>query len=637
MKRQSYLRRIGKAFRLGDRRALRKRVSAYWPWAVLFFVAVLFVFKFNRVLPQAPFDLAMFSRLPVVHNGRIKPIDTVARSLLLSYGARGHVSQDKRRIVSSQFLLDALSMSSKADSYRIFRLEHPGIFALLGASFDGIDYFSFKSLSPYLHDIEEQGAQADQLGSRFRTPYQRAIIALRDQLVSYVRLKNTVQIEGRQNFLGDLSVFEGSIDGGLRKLDRRGAQKVSNSDSSKDLDHLLRFFKEFQFLSDAAIFLVVPPFGAADKLGEWESMGAGLLHRLHSDSFNLGVTTYAKLMASYQTGDSELFNSSLKLYYSELETSFSRLLRKVEWEVRFNSFGLFFKLVFVYAFVVFLFFISWLRSGRRGCERAAYYLLVFGFAMQTMGIVFRIWVQGRPPVTNLYSSALFVGWVAIFAGLVLERRFRKGIGTMAAAVIGLITLVIAHRLHLQGDTMEMLQAVLDSNIWLATHVVMMVTGYAAAFLTGFIAIIYLVKGIFTKSLDKRTAADLTKMVFGCACFTLLFSFIGTVLGGIWADQSWGRFWGWDPKENGALLIILWFGIILHAWIGGYIRQRGLMIMAVFGNILTSFSWWGVNMLGVGLHSYGFMDGSFLTLVLFMFSQLVFMWLGTLPKRYWRSG
>jgi ABC-type transport system involved in cytochrome c biogenesis permease subunit len=88
------------------------------------------------------------------------------------------------------------------------------------------------------------------------------------------------------------------------------------------------------------------------------------------------------------------------------------------------------------------------------------------------------------------------------------------------------------------------------------------------------------------------------MVYGVICFATLFSFVGTVLGGIWADQSWGRFWGWDPKENGALLIVLWCAMILHARWGGLIRPARLMAMAIFGNAITAFSWFGVNMLGV---------------------------------------
>ena len=112
--------------------------------------------------------------------------------------------------------------------------------------------------------------------------------------------------------------------------------------------------------------------------------------------------------------------------------------------------------------------------------------------------------------------------------------------------------------------------------------------------------------------------------------------VGTILGGIWADQSWGRFWGWDPKENGALLIVLWNAIILHARWGGLVRQRGLMVMAVFGNVVTSWSWFGVNMLGIGLHSYGFMDSAFPWLIAFGASQLVFMMIGLLPLHLWRS-
>ena len=126
------------------------------------------------------------------------------------------------------------------------------------------------------------------------------------------------------------------------------------------------------------------------------------------------------------------------------------------------------------------------------------------------------------------------------------------------------------------------------------------------------------------------------MTYGVVCFATLFSFVGTVLGGIWADQSWGRFWGWDPKENGAVLIVLWCAIILHARWGGFIRQRGLMIMAIFGNIVTSFSWFGVNMLGVGLHSYGFMQKAFPWLVGFMISQLALMAIAAMPLERWRS-
>jgi ABC-type transport system involved in cytochrome c biogenesis permease subunit len=262
--------------------------------------------------------------------------------------------------------------------------------------------------------------------------------------------------------------------------------------------------------------------------------------------------------------------------------------------------------------------------------------VLVAFLTATAGILTRMWLEGRPPVTNLYSSALFVGWGSVGLCLILERIFRNGIGSVAAGIIGFLTLLIAHHLSLSGDTLEMMRAVLDTNLWLATHVVIVTTGYAATFLSGFLALIYIFRGVFTRSLDKATAETLTRMVYGIVCFATLCSLVGTVLGGIWADQSWGRFWGWDPKENGALIIVIWNAIILHARWGGMVKQRGLMCMAVFGNIVTSWSWFGVNMLGIGLHSYGFMDAAFWWLIGFVVSQLLIIIVANLPLEKWRS-
>jgi ABC-type transport system involved in cytochrome c biogenesis permease subunit len=269
-------------------------------------------------------------------------------------------------------------------------------------------------------------------------------------------------------------------------------------------------------------------------------------------------------------------------------------------------------------------------------RRTGFALLVVAFLIHTIGLGFRMYLEGRPPVTNLYSSAIFIGWGAAALGLVLERIFKGGIGLVASGLIGFSTLIIAHHLALSGDTMEMLRAVLDTNLWLATHVVVITLGYASMFVAGLLAAIYIVRGFFTRGLSTETARGLARMVYGIVCFATLTSFAGTILGGIWADQSWGRFWGWDPKENGALLIVLWNAMILHARWGGVIKERGLMAMAVFGNIVTSFSWFGVNMLGVGLHAYGFMDKALFWLIAFDVSQAVLIAAALTPARFWAS-
>jgi ABC-type transport system involved in cytochrome c biogenesis permease subunit len=220
--------------------------------------------------------------------------------------------------------------------------------------------------------------------------------------------------------------------------------------------------------------------------------------------------------------------------------------------------------------------------------------------------------------------------------------------------------------------MEMMRAVLDTNFWLATHVVIVTLGYASTYVAGFLGILFVILGLFTRRLTspftKKGAATavavttfispplgaavaltalpsadkiamdkaLAKMIYAITCFATLFSFVGTVLGGIWADQSWGRFWGWDPKENGALIIVLWNVLILHARWGGLVRERGLANLAIFGNIVTTWSFFGTNMLGVGLHSYGFMDEQRVAFLTFIASQAALIVMGLLPVRFWQS-
>jgi ABC-type transport system involved in cytochrome c biogenesis permease subunit len=380
-----------------------------------------------------------------------------------------------------------------------------------------------------------------------------------------------------------------------------------------------------------AYMLAIP---SADS-PQWQSIGAVLLQALSTGNIHPIARAYAEIGDAYQAGDSRTFNQQVSALRDWFAKDQPIATKRTSYEFFFNHADPFSHSMDLYL-LAFLFACgSWL-VWTRPLNRAAFYLLLLTLAVHTFGLVSRMYLQERPPVTNLYSSAIFIGWGAVIVALILERIFRDGIGAACAGAIGFITLIIAHHLAGSGDTLEMLQAVLDTNLWLATHVVVVTTGYAAMFLAGMLAMIYVIRGAFTPSLKKETADSLARMTYGVVCFATLFSFVGTVLGGIWADQSWGRFWGWDPKENGAVLIVLWCAITLHARWGGFIRQRGLMIMAIFGNIVTSFSWFGVNMLGVGLHSYGFMEKAFPWLCAFIASQLALMAVAAMPLERWRS-
>ncbi len=245
--------------------------------------------------------------------------------------------------------------------------------------------------------------------------------------------------------------------------------------------------------------------------------------------------------------------------------------------------------------------------------------LALAITIHSLTILCRIMITGRAPVINLYSSAVFIGWGSALFGLIVERFFRYGIGNMLASGMGVLSLFVAYGLD-EGDTMPVLRAVLDTQFWLSTHVLSVTLGYVATLVAGGFGIIYLFANWFGK--DDKFLRDIYRCCYGAACFGILFSFIGTVLGGLWADDSWGRFWGWDPKENGALLIVIWNVIMLHARWDGMVKGRGFSLLAIGGTIVTAWSWFGTNELGIGLHAYGgFNSGVLRILVGFMISQL----------------
>jgi ABC-type transport system involved in cytochrome c biogenesis permease subunit len=282
----------------------------------------------------------------------------------------------------------------------------------------------------------------------------------------------------------------------------------------------------------------------------------------------------------------------------------------------------------------------WAIGWHRPLNRLAFWIIVCTLVVHTGALAARVVISGRPPVTNLYSSAVFIGWGCVIFGVVLERLLKMGVGNIVASSAGFVTLVIADKLAMDGETMAVMQAVLDTQFWLSTHVVCITLGYSATFVAGLLGIVYLfarfVPGALEAIVSKRQGAPLSlgkalgTMMYGVTCFAVFFSFWGTVLGGLWADDSWGRFWGWDPKENGALMIVIWNAIMLHALWDRMVGDRGLAMLAVGGNIVTSWSWFGVNELGVGLHSYGFTDGVLLALSLTMLAHLLVIASGFVP-------
>ncbi len=635
-----------------------KNLFKLLPWLFL----ALFATEIVAVLlpkKDGEFHVREFGRLPVLLNGRIQPFDSVAHNSLLQIRSTADVPLEEvpswkfwhhpRKLKSTEWLLEVMLRPEQADDRPIFLIHHPDLIGELklgdkGVEKSGLRYYTFNELRPVVSEIGEQSEKASEVKpEESRTALQKQVLKLSNAVMLYHRLKNSLQPEGSDDFAKELSDFQNAIGPGFAAA--RASQEGKEFDKEA-LDRLIQPLGQFEAMARFAYPLIVPPLKPEVARDNWQNAGASLMDAAHHGEVHPAMKYFAAMATAYRHDKPADFNQAVEDYKQWLSPIFAKELSKGRSEFYFNDIKAFFHAMIIYL-CAFLLAVGALLTFAlspnlsESLRRSAFYLVLLAGVVHTFGLVFRMILEGRPPVTNLYSSAIFIGWGAMVLGSGLERIYRLGIGSAVASFAGFITLIIAHNLALDGDTMEMLRAVLDTNFWLATHVVVVTLGYASTFVAGLLAITYIFVGLFTPILAQNVnkaeiGKILAKMVYAIVCFATLFSFVGTVLGGIWADQSWGRFWGWDPKENGALIIVIWNVAILHARWGGLVKERGLMNMAVFGNIVTSFSWFGVNMLGIGLHSYGFMDAAFKWLMMFVAAQLVIIIMGMLPPRYWVS-
>lgn len=544
----------------------------------IFVTFALLIAGFNLLSSpdQSEYNLHEFAQIPVSAGGRIKPMDTAARHLVSVSSGKQSIRDNGEKISAIEYLIDLVAKPEAIKGTPILRVDHPDVLALMEFRPEDAGKLDFNTIESHWDKIQLQAQLASQVDRQERDGYQRAVLKLHSQVM--------------------------------------------------------------ELLSHAALEqpYSIPPTSAD---GEWASFTSEFQQGATLERTHPAVAYQAAMFTAWNEQDTERFNSAVSNYIGLLERDMSSVMDRSRLEILYNRAKGFQGAMVVYT-LAFLVICGGLLTNLKNNGRASQYfgfeslrrsgtaLIWTAFLIHTVTLIIRIYLQDRPPVTNLYSSAIFVGWAAVLTGLILEHFHRLGIAALGSATIGFSTLVVAHNLGTDGDTMEMMQAVLDSNFWLATHVITITLGYSATFLAGTLAAVYLIWSVLRKTgIKSETKKSLFGMVYGTVCFALLLSFIGTVLGGIWADQSWGRFWGWDPKENGAALIVLITAIILHARWGGIIRERGVMVLAVFGNIVTAWSWFGTNMLGVGLHSYGFMNSAVMWMSIFVISQLAIMCLG----------
>jgi ABC-type transport system involved in cytochrome c biogenesis permease subunit len=564
------------------------------------------------MVKENEFDFAAFGRLPVVADGRAKPIDTLARSSLLVLSSRQYYEDHNERTQPAvRWLLDVIARPKVAFTHRAFRIDNLEVQELLGLERRERFRYAPEEFLPQLDKLTEQSSKAHDKDPAEITVYDKKVLELERKL------------------------------GVLDLLLQSFSPPEIRPESARD--DLMMALARQESLKKRHPPLVVPPIEAD---GSWETFSAAWTRSFVNSTFrdqepDEPTEAMTRILVAYAKDDPQTFNKEVTAYRDWLAKNApaESNLTRTDFEAFFNGFQPFTiaRGLYVAAFV--LAAIGWLAMSFHAAtpfQRSAAAVALVALGVHTFALVARMYISGRPPVTNLYSSAVFIGWGAALLSMVMNLFFRHGVGTTLAAAAGFITLGIANHLAADGDTFIVLQAVLDTQFWLATHVTCITLGYATTYLAGFLGLLYVFLGLLTPALDRDLGRDLNKMTYGALCFSIFFSFVGTVLGGLWADDSWGRFWGWDPKENGALMIVLWNALVLHARWGAMIRERGLALLAILGNIFVSWSWFGVNELGVGLHAYGFREGMVFWLCVGALIHLGVVAAGLVPQKHWVS-
>jgi ABC-type transport system involved in cytochrome c biogenesis permease subunit len=577
--------------------------------------------------------LAVAREIPVQAGGRVKPFETYADYMMLSMrGDRGMTIRgangDKVRITPTAWLLDSLFRPDAAMQLPSFRVDNSEVVQLIGLEArEKRDRYSYEEISAAREKLLDLAITYEGMQQR-----EEELDRVQTQTLALARMMRSYEA-----VLSHLAFARAGIE--LRGLEPGVApqrQRVSTVMATADVirrvlseaqargeapaPHVTDLLQQITQLSNLAKFglPVLPPPDAETR--DWMTAGNRLWSVMTGASGDpegaVGDIEAMEELVAAEGEDPAKFAAVLDAWRGDIEKRARARgeYRSIPLELGYNRANWFFNALFFCFLPGSLFLALGLLSpgGRWGrtMRRLVWVFSIAGLVLTIAGITHRAIIMERPPVGNLFDTIPFIAAGIVLVALLAEAMTRRGFALGIAPVMGLLGLVLARRYEFSEgvDTMDPLIAVLRSNFWLTTHVLTITAGYAAGLLTAGVGLVYVLRRVLgMDGGDKSMRRALTRMTYGCIGFTLVFSLIGTVLGGIWANYSWGRFWGWDPKENGALLIVLWNLFILHARLGGYLKEWGVNLAAVFGAIVVTFSWWHVNLLGVGLHSYGFSD------------------------------
>lgn len=632
---------------------------AAWPATALGLQTPEFPEPTQRIEPYPAELLRAAAEIPVQQGGRVKPLGTAADFTLMRLNSRRKVevghglgAGGKDKLTSLEFMLDTWLFPEQARRYRVFYVRDKEILEATGLDFPGrkrTERFSYEELAPGRLQLMEMAQSASEKEGKDRSTRESQILGLASNMrefedlflsMEFMRVNLPLQASPKLAAAfpevrpGVSALIEGGD--GLREIAMAMGSSPNPDPAEMEafatLDNVMVGIKEFGSFG----LSIFPPPETVEVRDEWRTVDEVIDEELVEGGLRgagLDLIRAFEELEATKTDMGALTTSMVALRDLSSQRAGARgEFEKIPLEVSFYRANYFMNALVLFLAAFLFAAISWLAPQRDWLQAPVWIFGVAGLGFLVTGIVMRCILRDRPPVSTLYETILFIAAVKVAVAMATEFIQRKRFALHAGVLLGAGYMFLSNKYELReavtsGDTMPQLVAVLDTNFWLATHVTTVTMGYAAGLLAAALAHVWLIGqmlGIGRSNKDFYRFVQ--RAIYGVLCFGLLFAVVGTILGGVWANDSWGRFWGWDPKENGALLICLWMLMILHARLGGYIKQFGLAWLALLTGPVVAFSWWGVNLMGVGLHSYGFTDGVLGVLRSYIVIEVVFAWL-----------
>ena len=574
-----------------------------------------------------------FSEIPVQEGGRIKPLQTLAKYRLLRFHGTSSVrfenpeTKAKDKLSETEWLLVTWFKPELSKKLPLFRVDNSAAVTEIGGTAKGrFDQYSYDELLPYRSTLMEKADEYRQLDAKARTPVQRMIAELGINFLDYEMIvthwdmfrapfgpnSKTVPEELTKALAGSTRIA--TLVPAVFKYVEAHPESAAPMSNPWMMDFMKGALGGMMSGNEELSLRIFPsPAGAVEK---WHGPGwivmEGLRSRQVSPEDLKWLSAYEEIFLARD--DAAKFKTVVTDFASKVKAAADARSEAgtVALEASYFRTDYFYKALLYFGGGLLLVMLTWAVPGGRWEKWTlwgAWAAVLAGIGYSTVGIVIRCIIMQRGPISTLYETMLFIALTGALFGVAAEYLTKRRVGLLIATIAGVAGLLLSYRFETNdaGDTLVQLQAVLMTNFWLATHVPMINAGYAACLVASITSMLYLLMSLFPKMADADRRL-LTRMSYGFLCAGLFLSLVGTILGGIWANDSWGRFWGWDPKENGALMIVLMALITLHARMGGYIREIGLHACNLVLGAITAFSWFGTNQLGVGLHAYGFTDG-----------------------------